>query len=91
MKKLTSHGFKGFGTQPSLSSNKHIQQLLKQVDRQTKMNQATPGALENFTKLVNEGNMEKLAEYFKQYGIHPDITRLNPIPLIAEELRDLSR
>jgi hypothetical protein len=83
-------GFKGFGKAPKFSSERNIQKLIEQVDIQTATNQANLEALENFTRLVNEGNTQELINYFKQYGVDPGITRLNLDVLIAEELKDLA-
>lgn len=47
-------------------------------------------ALENFLKLVEEKDVEKLVKYFEKYGIDPGLTRLNLDNLIAEEIKDLS-
>ena len=71
-------------------SNPPIDRALQRVDATTQRNQSRPSALENFKKLVKEGNTEKLTEYFKQYGIAPDIARLSLSSLIQEELIDLS-
>ena len=86
-----NRGFKGFGKAPKSSSERNIQKLIERVDMQTATNRTTPKALESFTKLVDEGNTQELINYFKQYGIDPEIARLNLDVLIAEELRDLAR
>ncbi len=48
-------------------------------------------ALENFLKLVEEKDVEKLVKYFGKYGIDPTLARLNLAGFISEEIRDLSR
>ena len=67
--------------------DKHIDS----IDKRTEHNRSSLSALENFKSIVEEGNTGKLTAYFnEQYGIAPDIARLNLENLIAEELRDLS-
>ena len=97
MKRGKSGEFKGFGKQSKKAAKKKrkkekwkIFQILDQVDRVTSRNKANPQALENFKRLVREGHLEKLCEYFEQYGISPEITKINLDSLISEELRDLS-
>jgi len=67
-----------------------VDQVLQKVDATTQRNQSCSSALEDFKKLVKEGNTEKLTDYFKQYGIAPDVAKFGLHRLIAEELRDLS-
>ena len=67
-----------------------VDQVLQKVDTTTRRNQSCSSALEDFKKLVKEGNTEKLTDYFKQYGIAPDVAKFGLHRLIAEELRDLS-
>lgn len=67
-----------------------VNQALEKVDITTRRNQLHPSALEDFKELVKEGNKDKLADYFKQYGIDPVMAKFNLEKLIAEELRDLS-
>lgn len=61
------------------------------MDQQTAKNQSDPQTLENFKELVREGNSEKLAKYFEQYGIAKEVALNNLNSLIAEELQDLSK
>lgn len=58
--------------------------------RKKKDSSSQPRNLDNFLKLLDEKDTEKLVEYFEQYGIDSQLARLNLDNLIAEELRDLS-
>ena len=98
MKKSKLRKLKGFAKLLSDSrknnSNKkpsqEIAQALTKLDALTKENQSQPQTLDNFLKLLEEKDTEKLVEYFEQYGIDPKLARLNLDNLIAEELKDLS-
>ncbi|MEM7756511.1 MAG: hypothetical protein AAF298_00060 [Cyanobacteria bacterium P01_A01_bin.40] len=67
-----------------------ISQICQSIDRLTIQNKNEAHALEKFFKMVNQGNVEKLREYFFQYGVDPEFVKLNLDSLIAEELIDLS-
>ncbi len=98
MKKSKSRKLKGFAKLLADSrknnSNKkpsqEIAQALTKLDALTKDSSSQPQSLDNFLKLLEEKDTEKLVEYFEQYGIDPTLARLNLDNLIAEELRDLS-
>ncbi len=103
MSNRSKHGFKGFAkpsnptrknlapkTELSSQDIQKIIQIVRAVDVQTRINRSKLNALENFKKLVSEGNIEKLVAHFKQYGIDPELIKLNLQVFIEEELRDLS-
>ena len=98
MKKSKSRKLKGFAKLLADSrknnSNKkprqEIAQALTKLDAKKKDSSSQPQSLDNFLKLREEKDTEKLVEYFEQYGIDPTLARLNLDNLIAEELRDLS-
>ncbi|MEO1022415.1 MAG: hypothetical protein AAFW89_07710, partial [Bacteroidota bacterium] len=69
---------------------REISQICQDIDRLTIQNKNEAHALEKFFKMVNQGNVKKLREYFVRYGVDPEFVKLNLDSLIAEELIDLS-
>lgn len=60
-----------------------------QVDAKTAQNVANPEMRQHFTALVKQGDEQKLAKYFTQYGMTIEMAIANLPMLIEEELHDL--
>ena len=99
-RKRKSRGNRGSKVSPNiiLQDRDHVSDLktlakavyqIGKVNLNPEGNCASPQRIKRFIDLVHEWDIEKLVEYFTQYGIVPELSRPNLRMLIEEEIDDI--